>query len=263
MELREAGHELAVEIDAHEELLHASIDRFGPELILAPFLRRAIPTLRLRGCAASSSIPARGRWRPDALGHAILDRAAEWGVTVLEATSALDAGPVHAFRLFPMREATKSDLYANEVTDGAVAAVFEALEGLAAGRAPHPAPPLRWRGAVPASARAIDFERDDVATILRKAASGDGAPGATATLAGRHLHVFDLHREERLAGRPVKSWRLARMRSASARATGRSGWATRDGRAGMERSGRSSRRRRLCWPRRCGTCRASPCPIRP
>ena len=45
----------------------------------------------------------------------------------------MDAGPVWAWREFPMREATKASLYRREVTDAALACVFEALARLAAG----------------------------------------------------------------------------------------------------------------------------------
>jgi putative two-component system hydrogenase maturation factor HypX/HoxX len=204
VELREAGHTLAVEIDAHEDLLHRALDRFEPDLILAPYLRRAIPASVLARVLCLIVHPGPpGDAGPAALDNAILDGMGEWGVTVLEATEALDAGPVRAARWFPLRPlATKSDLYANEVTEAAVAAVMDALDQCGRGAPAQPAPAIRWRDKPAEDTRAISFSADDVATIRRKVASGDGMPGAVATILGERLRVFDVTPETSLTGPP-------------------------------------------------------------
>jgi putative two-component system protein, hydrogenase maturation factor HypX/HoxX len=40
-EMSEDGHAVGVEIDAHESLTLAAIARFRPDVLIAPFLRRA------------------------------------------------------------------------------------------------------------------------------------------------------------------------------------------------------------------------------
>ena len=53
----------------------------------------------------------------------------DWGVTVLEATGEMDAGPVWASVGFPMRDAAKGSVYRNEVTAAALLEIREAGPG--------------------------------------------------------------------------------------------------------------------------------------
>ena len=128
----------------------------GRELILAPFLKRAIPASvwQQHLCLVVHPGPPGDRG-PSALDWAILRGATAWGVTVLQANAEWDAGPVWASALFPMRAARKSSLYRNEVTEAAVIAVRDGPQpslggqwstasrhlpgGLAAARAPSTA----------------------------------------------------------------------------------------------------------------------------
>ncbi|HSF79291.1 MAG TPA: hydrogenase maturation protein, partial [Steroidobacteraceae bacterium] len=43
VELRERGHELSVEFDINDQVTREAADLFQPDLIVAPFLKRAIP----------------------------------------------------------------------------------------------------------------------------------------------------------------------------------------------------------------------------
>ena len=43
VELAGDGHELSVELDIHERVTCEAVNLFRPDLILAPFLKRAIP----------------------------------------------------------------------------------------------------------------------------------------------------------------------------------------------------------------------------
>jgi putative two-component system protein, hydrogenase maturation factor HypX/HoxX len=102
---------------------------FRPDLILAPYLRRAIPESVWRAHVCLIVHPGIvGDRGPSALDWAILNGVPEWGVTLLQAEAEMDAGPVWAAATFAMRPAMKSSLYRNEVTEAAVRAVFTALE---------------------------------------------------------------------------------------------------------------------------------------
>lgn len=205
VELRERGHEVSVEFDINDAVTDEAVRLARPDLVLAPFLKRAIaPSVHERcPCLVVHPGPP-GDGGPAALDHAILDRRAEWGVTVLQATAELDAGPVWAHARFPMREATKSSLYRHEVTEAAIAAVMSALDRLEAGAGPLPDQPARrdWRGPVDRTARTIDWMRDDPEAVLRTIAAADGAPGARALLAGRELRLYDAAPARGLAGEP-------------------------------------------------------------
>ena len=108
----------------------------------------------------------------------------------------MDAGDVWASAEFPMREGTKSSLYRGEVTTAAVSAVLEAIERFEDPEF-RPSPPDtitargRQRPPVRQDDRAIDWERDTTADVLRKIRSGDGFPGVRSRLAGRELFLYD------------------------------------------------------------------------
>ena len=132
-ELARDGHELSLELDIHERVTLDAVALFHPDLILAPFLKRAIPVSvwKRHICLIVHPGPPGDRG-PCALDWAILRGVPTWGVTVLQADARLDAGPIWASALFPMRAAPKSSLYRNEVTEGAVIAVRAALARIAA-----------------------------------------------------------------------------------------------------------------------------------
>ena len=108
-ELAGLGHEVSVEFDIADSVSEEAVALFRPDLVLAPFLKRAIPESIWRAHACLVVHPGVvGDRGPSALDWAILDGVTRWGVTLIEATAELDAGPVWAWREFPMRAATKS-----------------------------------------------------------------------------------------------------------------------------------------------------------
>ncbi len=128
VELEAAGHEVSVEFDINDAVTEEAVAHFEPDCLFAPFLKRAIPESVWRSLPCFIVHPGvPGDRGPSALDWAILKGVPSWGVTVLQAEAEMDAGPVWASAKFPMREATKSSLYRNEVTEAAVAAVFMAL----------------------------------------------------------------------------------------------------------------------------------------
>ncbi|NMF87908.1 hydrogenase maturation protein [Aromatoleum petrolei] len=128
-ELTADGHALSVEFDIADRVAEEAVALFRPDLILAPFLKRAVPesiwSRHLTLIVHPGIVGDRG---PSALDWAITNGETEWGVTVLQAEAAMDAGPVWASVGFPMRDATKASLYRNEVTAAALQAVRAAIE---------------------------------------------------------------------------------------------------------------------------------------
>ena len=210
VELTAAGHEVSLELDINDAVTIEAATLAQPDLIIAPFLKRAIPEAvwRRHTCLVIHPGPEGDRG-PCALDWAILDNVESWGVTVLQAEAEMDGGPVWASRTFPMRAATKSSLYRNEVTEAAVEAVFEALQF------PPPRRPAQtiWRPALSQQERAIDWQGDETATILRKLRAADGNPGVR----DGDFYLFDGHPADGLSG-PPGQW-LARRDGMVARAT--------------------------------------------
>lgn len=225
VELRERGHEVSVELDVNDAVTREAVALADSDLVLAAFLKRAIPddVWRARRCLIvhPGIVGDRG---PSALDWAVLDGEKEWGVTVLEADAEMDAGPVWASATFPMRATTKSSLYRREVADAAVEAVFTALARLQSGtfvpqRPDHNDPSVRGRARplCRQNDRAIDWANDTTDTVLRKIRSADGTPGVRDELFGRAVRLYDAHRAEGLSGSPGMV--VARCDGAIARAT--------------------------------------------
>ena len=192
--LRDDGHELSVELDIADNVTAEAVELFRPDVLIAPFLKRRIAeaTWRRLPCLVVHPGPPGDRG-PSALDWAVMRQRGEWGVTVLQATDEFDAGPVRAHATFAMRPGTKASLYRREVTRAAVGAVREALLRLPAPQSAVPDSGDGWQPLMRQADRAIDWQSDDSATVLRHLRAADGFPGVAATLFGQPAHLFDAH----------------------------------------------------------------------
>ena len=224
-ELSERGHLVSIEFDIADSVAEEAVALFKPDLIVAPYLRRAIPeSIWKRHTCLIVHPGIVGDRGPSALDWAIQARLPEWGVTVLQAEAEMDAGPIWASETFPMRVAKKSSLYRNEVTEAATRAVLKAVERFATGNfvpAPldygNPAVRGQLRPLMKQIDRVIDWSCDSTATVLAKINAGDGFPGVADTLFGQSCHLFDACAESALKGIPGEL--IARRETAICRAT--------------------------------------------
>ncbi len=225
-ELTALGHDVSVEFDIADSVSEEAVALWRPELVLAPFLKRAIPESIWRHHLCWIVHPGIvGDRGPSALDWAIMNGETEWGVTVLQAEAEMDAGPVWATATFPLRRGRKASVYRREVTEAALAAVKAALAKLARGEKPVPladypdarGPLGQWRPVMQQADRAIDWRQDDTQTVLRKIDAADGFPGVADSLFGHACHLYDAWPEERLRGAPGEV--IARRETALCRAT--------------------------------------------
>lgn len=217
IELTRTGHELSVEFDIHDSVTEEAVALFRPEVVLAPFLKRAIPA------SVWSQLPClivhpgiAGDRGPSALDWAITQGVTEWGVTVLQAEADLDGGPMMATVNFPMRTASKSSLYRHEVTDAACLAVMQALQRLQLGE-PGKRVAGTWRPLMRQSDRIIDWQRHTTEQVLNRIHAADGTPGVADQIAGLPVYLYDVHPEDKLRGEPGTL--LAQHQGAICRAT--------------------------------------------
>lgn len=127
-ELIEKKHQIKIHIATTEEAMIAAVNSFQPKLIIAPFLKKAIPAIIWKNYTCLIVHPGiKGDRGPSALDWAIMRQEKEWGVTILQADKMMDAGPIWASHNFPMREITKSSLYRHEVTTAALKGILEAV----------------------------------------------------------------------------------------------------------------------------------------
>jgi putative two-component system hydrogenase maturation factor HypX/HoxX len=225
IELTRCGHDVSVEFDISDAVTEQAVELCCPDIIVAPFLKRAIPETVWRHVTCFVVHPGIvGDRGPSALDWAILREEREWGVTVLQANGEMDAGDIWATEMFPMRFASKSSLYRQEVTEAAVRAVLTAISRYLSGS--YQAVPLdytchdvRGRLHVPIrqSDRAIDWQHDDMRTVLKKIYAADSYPGVLDRLYGASFYLFDACTETELQGPPGAI--IARCDGALCRAT--------------------------------------------
>jgi len=208
IELTRRGHEVSIEFDINDAVTVQAVELYRPELIVAPFLKRAIPETVWRNHVCFVVHPGIvGDRGPSALDWAIMRDCAEWGVTVLQANGEMDGGDIWAAETFPMRLAKKSSLYRNEVIEAAVRAVLVAVERFQSSDfKPQPLdysrPEVRGRlhASIKQADRAIDWSHDDTRTVLKKIHASDGFPGVLDTLCGGEYYLFDACAEDTLRG---------------------------------------------------------------
>jgi putative two-component system hydrogenase maturation factor HypX/HoxX len=209
VELADAGHDLSLELDVRDSVTLEAVRLFRPDLVIAPFLKRAIPEAvwRQHRCIViHPGVP--GDRGPSALDWAVLDGETRWGVTALQANAEMDAGDIWASVEFDMRPASKGSLYRNEDTEAAVEAVRRTIERSAAGAAPEPLeyarPGVRGRLRPPMRQpdRAIDWQTDDTATVVRRIRAADGVPGVADRVLDLPVHLYDAHPDGGLRGAP-------------------------------------------------------------
>jgi putative two-component system hydrogenase maturation factor HypX/HoxX len=215
IELAQLGHDVSIEFDINDDVCIDAVECFQPDLIIAPFLKRAIPDQvwqnHLCWIVHPGIIGDRG---PSSLDWAILNQEKSWGVTILQANEIMDGGDIWATEHFAMRIASKSSLYRQEVTSATVKAIRKALSNLADKNfkptplADHNLPDnAKWRCLMKQSDRAIDWQQDDSETILRKINSSDGNPGLltkllNSELKDREVYLYNAAIDHALSGQP-------------------------------------------------------------
>lgn len=225
IELTRLGHDLSIEFDINDAVTQQAVNLFQPDLVIAPFLKRAIPKAiwHKQTCfiVHPGIIGDRG---PSALDWAIMHNRHEWGVTVLQANAEMDAGDIWTAEMFPMRLATKSSLYRQEVVEAATHAVLTAVMRFQSGTfKPTPLdysrPEVQGRLHAPIRQidRSIDWQQDKTLAVLRKIHAADGFPGVQDTLFDESYYLFDACIEEDLSGKPGTI--LAKRHNAICRAT--------------------------------------------
>ncbi|MGN9758426.1 hydrogenase maturation protein [Streptomyces sp. SD31] len=223
-ELADRGHRVDVVLASHgPDAVRAAVHETRPELIIAPMLKTALPedVWRKHTCLVVHPGPPGDRG-PSSLDWAIAEAAPRWGVTVLQAEASMDAGDIWASEPFPVPPVGKSDLYRNEVSDAATAAVLLAVQRYADGsfkpwRQSDPEVGVVWRDFFRQEQRRIDWGRDSTDVVLRKLRGGDSQPGVLDEILGREVFLHGGHPEDLLRGRPGEL--LATRAGAVCRAT--------------------------------------------
>lgn len=176
IELTQCNHEISIEFDINDAVTIQAVELYQPSLIIAPFLKRALPEEVWQKTPCFIVHPGIvGDRGPSALDWAIMQERQAWGVTVLQANAEMDAGDIWASETFPMRYAAKSSLYRHEVVGAATRAVLTAVARFQSGKfkplsLDYSRPEVLGQQHVPIrqSDRKINWAEDNAAIILKK-----------------------------------------------------------------------------------------------
>jgi putative two-component system protein, hydrogenase maturation factor HypX/HoxX len=224
-ELAGRGHEVAVELALGDEVMRQAVRRHDPDLIIAPMLTTAVPAdiWSARPCFIVHPGP-RGDRGPSSLDWAIMDGAARWGVTVLQANAEMDAGDIWASEEFAMAACSKSSLYRTEVADAAMEAVLTAVARFA-GASYRPEPLDYSRPEVTGQCRplcrqadrSIEWPAEPTSSVVAKLRAADSSPGVLDVIGGSEYFLFGGYEDDQLRGEPGAI--IARRDGAICRAT--------------------------------------------
>ncbi len=200
VELTRRGYTLSIEFALSDKVMEEAAALFQPDLILAPFLKAAVPESVWSHYPTLIVHPGvRGDRGAYSLDHAIMQGQPRWGVTLLQANAEMDAGDVWAWREFPMRQAPKSSIYQNEVVEAAVECVLEALHHFPAWRRGEwrPTPLKELEGAwgvlhpvIKQKDRAIDWATMPTQEVIRRIQAADGSPGVLDEVLGLACYFY-------------------------------------------------------------------------
>jgi putative two-component system hydrogenase maturation factor HypX/HoxX len=203
--LREAGHEVGVQLAGRPAEIVDGVRRAQPDLILGPFLKDRVPAEvweHWRTVIIHPGPP--GDRGSSSLDWAITENVRTWGVTALQAVEEMDAGPIWATRTFPMPAAPprKSSLYNGPVADAAMECILEVVDKAGeSGFTPLPQPEARPRPAMTQADRTFEWEAS-TDHIVRRIRAADGAPGVRTEVAGLPVFAYDAHHSLSWAARP-------------------------------------------------------------
>jgi enoyl-CoA hydratase/carnithine racemase/methionyl-tRNA formyltransferase len=255
-------HDVTIEYALSPEVMISAAELAHPDMIICPFLTTRVPkevydrwlTLVVHPGPPGDAGPSALDWVlmgddgsvenvNDLL--KVLDQTpcapgrTHWGVTVLQAIEAFDAGPIWAFEQFPINidqpGLTKSELYRGPVTRAAVKAVSAALSRITAANTIHREtinPIVDHESPFPSSLKAhMDYRHSSVGTrlpfqggktfsrpllkaiqrdfdisrhtaqqISRRIRCGDSQPGVQSRVFGPSLYIYGGIIEEAPAG---------------------------------------------------------------
>lgn len=215
VELTDRDHQVYIHVTSTAEEMLKAVAIVQPDIILAPFLKTAIPEVIWKYNKCIIFHPGiKGDRGPSSLDWAILNDESEWGVTLLQADSEMDAGDIWFSENFPMRNASKSALYRHEVADTFIKGLhilFDQLESFEKGefspeKLDYSDPNVKGQlmPTMKQVDRKINWSTDKSDEIIRKIRSADSNPGVLDEIFGEPYYLYGAHEEEEHFGESGK-----------------------------------------------------------
>ena len=225
IELTYQGHSVSFELAVNDEVMAEAVELYQPNLIMATFVKTAIPEVIWRRYLCIIIHPGiKGDRGPSSLDWAIMTDAEDWGVTALQATAEMDAGDIWSSVNFKMPSRSKSSVYRTEVAEAAIQAILQTIERFKSGHfVPEPLDYSRedvkgcLRPYMKQEVRTIDWASDSTSTIVKKIRAADSQPGVLDTIGTEAYYLYGAHQEDTLKGTPGEI--IAQQHGAICRAT--------------------------------------------
>ncbi|WP_324170835.1 hydrogenase maturation protein [Sulfurimonas sp.] len=202
--LKDMNHTISIEYAISDEVMIDSVQRFKPDIVFCPFLKKFIPKEIFLNTPSFVLHPGiRGDRGHNSLDHALLEQKKEWGVVILKANEELDGGEIYSEVNFLMRDATKASMYRDEVANATIEATKELLINLQNTdfkATPQLKTPMhKYLKQVD---RAIEWEKDTSKDIIKKIRLSDSYPGVKDEFFGISCYLFGVWFESKLKGNP-------------------------------------------------------------
>ena len=208
IELDKLNYDVSVIIPISDKQLISDIESYQPDLIVAPFLTSKIPKEIYEKHVCLIVHPGiKGDRGASSLDWAILRQEKTWGVTILQAVEKMDAGDIWAYNEFEMRNASKGEIYRNEVTQAASKGMLQAIKNFnnsnfKAEVLDYSKPEIKGKWNNKTKQKDFEFSwEDDTKTIIRKIRAADSSPGVLIKLFGQYFFCYGVHLEEKLKGK--------------------------------------------------------------
>ena len=203
-QLKDMNHSVSIEFAINDKLMIDAVDRFKPDMVFCPFLKKFIPREIFLNTPTFILHPGiRGDRGHNALDHAIRDEKKEWGVVILKANEEFDAGDIYSEVRFEMRDATKASLYRDEVTVASSKALTQLLKRFNDKKfTPTPQAQSEMHHYLSQDDRAINWEKDTTKEIIKKIRFSDSYPGVKDEFFGIECYLFGVFEEERFKANP-------------------------------------------------------------
>ena len=128
VKLEDMGHTLCVQYATDDESIIDEVDRFCPDIIICPYLKKFIPEKVFTKTPTYILHPGlRGDKGHHSLDHVIRDDKKEWGVVLLKANEHFDGGDIYSEVKYTVRDTYKASLYRDEVVTATLQAIDELL----------------------------------------------------------------------------------------------------------------------------------------
>lgn len=202
VKLQDVGYEVGVQYATDDISIIEEVNRFEPDIILCPYLKKYIPKEVFTKVPTYILHPGiRGDKGHHSLDHAVRDDKKEWGVVILKANEHFDGGEIYAEANFEVRDTYKASLYRDEVFYATLLAVDNLLINLEDKNfTPTKQLDTDLHHYLTTEDRQIDWEKDTTLEIVKKIYTSDSYPGVFDTILGVQCYLFGAWEDEKLTG---------------------------------------------------------------